>query len=433
MKILLIGGGGREDALAWALARSPSTRRLRCAPGNAGIARHAERVAIAAEDVGGVANHALRERYDLVVVGPEAPLVGGLTDRLRAAGLAVFGPSRGAAEIEGSKVFAKRFMERHGIPTARFAVFEDAGLAARYLESSEVSYPCVVKADGLAAGKGVVIAPDRETALAAASEMLAGRRFGAAGSRIVVEEMLRGREASFFVLCDGERVVELATCRDYKRASDSDRGPNTGGMGAYSPSADLTPMLRRELLDTVVAPTVRGLAAEGRPYRGVLYVGVMLTADGVRVLEYNARFGDPETQVLLPRLDGDWLPALVACATGTLAGFQPNWKHDAAVCVVMASGGYPGEYAKGARIEGVRDAESVEEVSVFHAGTAPTADGGFATAGGRVLGVTALGPTLAAARERAYEAVGRIRWENEHHRSDIALDAARDGEEGRTT
>ncbi len=425
MKVLLVGGGGREDALAWALARSPSIRLLRCAPGNAGIARHAERVPIAAEDVDRLVDHALAERYDLVVVGPEAPLVAGLADRLRDAGLAVFGPSRDAAEIEGSKVFAKRFMERHGIPTARFAVFEDAALAARYLGSSEVSFPVVVKADGLAAGKGVVIAPDRGTAAAAASEMLIGRRFGAAGSRIVVEEMLRGREASFFVLCDGERFVELATCRDYKRAEDADRGPNTGGMGTYSPSVDLLPAVRRQLLDSIVARTVGGLASEGRPYRGVLYVGVMLTGDGPKVLEYNARFGDPETQVLVPRLDGDWLPALAACAAGTLAGLEPRWKPDAAVCVVMASGGYPGAYARGCRIEGLHEAESVPGVTVFHAGTSPTEDGGFATAGGRVLGVTALGETLAAARERAYRAAGHIRWENEHHRSDIALDAVR--------
>jgi phosphoribosylamine---glycine ligase len=432
MKILLVGGGGREDALAWALARSRSTRLLRCAPGNAGIARHAERVDIAAEDVESLASHARRERYDLVVVGPEAPLVGGLADRLRQAGLAVFGPSQGAAEIEGSKVFAKRFMERHGIPTADFEVFEDAELAARYLDSSEVSYPVVVKADGLAAGKGVVIAPDRAAAAAAATEMLVGKRFGAAGSRIVIEAMLHGREASFFVLCDGERFVELATCRDYKRAEDADRGPNTGGMGGYSPSPDLTPALRRELLDSVVAATVEGLASEGHPYRGVLYIGVMLTADGPRVLEYNARFGDPETQLLVPRLDGDWLPALAACATGTLSGFEPRWKKDAAVCVVMTSGGYPGAYAKGCRIEGIGEAESDPGVTVFHAGTSQTEDGGFATAGGRVLGVTALGPTLGAARERAYRAVGRIRWENEHHRSDIALDAEREFE-GRET
>jgi phosphoribosylamine--glycine ligase len=425
VKVLLVGGGGREDALAWALHGSPIVRVLRCAPGNAGIARHAERVPVAAEDVEALATHALGERYDLVVVGPEAPLVAGLADRLSAAGLPVFGPSSGAAEIEGSKVFAKRFMDRHGIPTARFEVFEDAGRAIRFLGSSDVSYPLVVKADGLAAGKGVVIAPDRETAAAAAADMLTHGRFGAAGARIIVEEMLRGREASFFVLCDGGRFVELATCQDYKRAEDEDRGPNTGGMGCYSPSVYLSEALRREILDTVVARTVTGLAAEGRPYRGVLYVGVMLTNEGPRVLEYNARFGDPETQVLIPRLDGDWLPALAACASGSLDGLELRWKRDAAVCVVMASGGYPGAYAKGDPIEGIREAESLPGVMVFHAGTGPAPDGGYVTAGGRVLGVTALGDTLAAARDRAYRAVGAIRWNGAHHRSDIALDAVK--------
>ena len=281
----------------------------------------------------------------------------------------------------------------------------------------------VVKADGLAAGKGVVIAPDQETAGSAATEMLTLGRFGAAGSRIVVEEMLRGREASFFALCDGERCVELAACQDYKRADDFDRGPNTGGMGAYSPSVYLSPALRRELLDSIVARTVDGLASDGRPYRGVLYVGVMLTEAGPKVLEYNARFGDPETQVLVPRLDGDWLPALAACADGTLDGIEPRWKGDVAVCVVMASGGYPGAYAKGTRIEGLREAEAVPGVTVFHAGTAPAGDGGVVTAGGRVLGVTALGKTVAVARERAYRAVEQVRFEGEHHRSDIALDA----------
>ena len=385
MKVLMIGSGGREDALAWGLRRSPHVRVLRCAPGNAGIARHAERVPIAADDVGALAGHALEERYDLVVIGPEAPLVAGLADRLRQAGLAVFGPDAGAAEIEGSKVFAKRFMDRHGIPTGKFVVFEDSGDAARYLRSSEVSYPLVVKADGLAAGKGVVIAPDFDTAAAAATDMLDGRRFGDAGERVLVEEMLFGREASFFVLSDGERFVELETCQDYKRAGDGDRGPNTGGMGTYSPSAFLSSASREHLRDAIVAPTIAGLAAEGRPFRGVLYVGVMLTDEGPKVLEYNARFGDPETQVLVPRLDGDWLAPLAACAAGNLGGVELRWKADAAVCVVMASGGYPGTYTGGKRIEGVAEAESVPGVVVFHAGTGNGDEGGYVTAGGRVL------------------------------------------------
>jgi len=367
--------------------------------------------------------HALAERYDLTVVGPEAPLVAGLADRLREHGLAVFGPSAAASRIEGSKAFAKRFMDRHEIPSAAYRVFEAFGEAESHLRSGEIEYPLVVKADGLAAGKGVIIAQDAEQALATAEGMLSGRAFGAAGSRIVVEELLRGREASFFVLTDGTRFVELATCQDYKRAQDGDRGPNTGGMGTYSPSAYLDAGLRREIVDRVVRPTIEGLAREGHPYQGVLYCGVMLTERGPQVLEYNARFGDPETQVLLPRLDGDWLPVLHACATGRLEESELRWKSEAAVCVVMSSGGYPGDYRKGLSIEGTEEAAALEGVIVFHAGTALDPAGSLVTAGGRVLGVTALGRTLAAARDRAYEAVARIRWEGEHHRTDIALDA----------
>jgi phosphoribosylamine--glycine ligase len=423
MKVLLVGGGGREDALAWALARSPEIRTLRCAPGNAGIARHAERVAIASDDVEALFAHALSERYDLVVVGPEAPLVLGLADRLEAAGIAVFGPSAAAARLEGSKVFAKEFMARHAIPTAAFRVFGDAGECTRYLLSDEAAYPLVVKADGLAAGKGVVIAPDPETAVETAEGMLSGRDFGDAGRRVVIEEMLRGREASFFCLCDGERFVELAPCQDYKRVGDADTGPNTGGMGTYSPSAHLGDDHRAFLRDRVVAPLLSGMAAEGHPFRGVLFVGVMLTVDGPRVLEFNARFGDPETQVLIPRLDGDWLPLLRAAAAGDLRGVTARFRPDAAVCVVMTAAGYPGKYAKGTPISGLDDAHALEGVVVFHAGTETDASGRVVTNGGRVLGVTALGADVAHARSRAYEAVACIRWEGEHHRSDIASDA----------
>ena len=429
MKVLIIGSGGREHALAWALHRSPEVELLRCAPGNAGIARDAEPVSIKADDIDALVEHATAERYDLVVVGPEAPLVAGLTDRLADAGVPVFGSSAAAAEIEGSKVFAKQFMQRHGIPTAPFRVFDDVDAASSYLRSDDADYPLVVKADGLAAGKGVILADDRETALGAAEGMLSGRSFGAAGSRIVVEQMLHGREASFFVLSDGERFVELATCQDYKRALDGDGGLNTGGMGTYSPSAYLDGSTRARILETIVSPTVAGLAKEGRPYRGVLYCGLMLAEDGPQVLEFNARFGDPESQALFPRLDGDWLPLLRACAVGNLCDLMPRWTPRASACVVMTSGGYPGSYPKGLPIEGIDRAEELDDVVVFHAGTARDEQGRLVTAGGRVLGVTALGDTLAAARERAYEAVGRIRWENEHHRSDIALDAVRLGVE----
>ena len=430
MKVLLVGGGGREAAFAWAFRRSPLLTELACAPGNAGIERHARRVRLAPEDTEALVTHAIAEAYDLVVIGPEAPLVSGLADRLREAGLDTFGPSAAAAMIEGSKAFSKEFMARHGIPTAAFRVFEDAAEASRYLLSNEAAYPLVVKADGLAAGKGVVIAQDPASAVDTAKHMISDGAFGAAGRRIVVEELLQGREASFFVLADGTTSLELASCQDYKRAENADSGPNTGGMGTYSPSVWLDDATTRILRETVVRPTVRGLAAEGRPFRGVLFIGVMLTDAGPKVLEYNARFGDPETQVLVPRLEGDWLAVLRACSRGELAGVSLRWRDGAAVCVVMSSGGYPGAYAKGIPIEGLDDAERLADVMVFHAGTERDASGRLVTAGGRVLGVTAIGRDLAAARDRAYEAVACVRWTGEHHRLDIAADAIAKAERG---
>lgn len=423
MQVLLIGSGGREHALAWAIARSPLLTRLRALPGSDGMADSADLVPGDPTDLETILEHVRNEKYDLVVVGPEAPLVAGLADRLAELGIPVFGPSARAAELEGSKVFSKRFMQRHGIPSAEFEVFDDLDTARRYLTAPTTVYPLVVKADGLAAGKGVILADDAATALSAAEEMVSGRAFGKAGRRIVVEECLQGREASFFVLCDGSEFVELATCQDYKRANDGDHGPNTGGMGSYSPSVFLDESLRRTIVSTIVAPTVAGLAAEERPYRGVLYVGVMLTETGPQVLEYNVRFGDPETQVLMPRLDGDWLELLAACAGDKLAGRRPVWKSDAAVCVVLASGGYPGAYRRGAAIDGLDAAAAIDGCVVFHAGTRAGQQGGLVTAGGRVLGVTALGRDLGAARRRAYEAVSLIGWEGEHHRNDIAADA----------
>jgi len=425
LNVLLVGGGGREHALAWALSRSPSLGRLDVAPGNGGMADQGRLLDLAADDVDELVSRATREAYDLVVVGPEAPLVAGLADRLAAAGIPVFGPSARAAELEGSKVFAKRFMSRHGIPTAAFEVFEDLAEASAYLRSGERQFPLVIKADGLAAGKGVVIAHDVAAAVGAAETMLSGRSFGEAGRRIVVEDCLVGREVSFFVLADGRDFVELATCQDYKRAEDGDAGPNTGGMGAYSPSVFLDSDRRRLIVDSIVRPTLEGLAHDERPYRGVLYVGIMLTASGPRVLEYNVRFGDPETQVLVPRLDGDWLEVLHAAATGALGRDRLRFKPEAAVCVVMAAGGYPGPYDKGAPIEGLERAGALEGVVVFHAGTRRDATGRIVTAGGRVLSVTALGADLAAARRRAYEAVDCIHWSGERHRRDIAQDALR--------
>lgn len=431
MNVLLIGSGGREAALAWALAKSPRVDRLDCAPGNAGIGAHARCLPLAADDLDAIVARARAERYGLAVVGPEAPLVAGLADRLNDAGVPVFGASARAAAIEGSKIFSKEFMRRHDIPTAPFRVFDDFPAARDWLESDAARYPLVVKADGLAAGKGVILADDREAAVRAARGMLDQRIFGAAGARILVEDRLRGREVSVFAVTDGERVVELATCQDYKRALDGDRGLNTGGMGTYSPSAYLDDATRRRIHDAIVLPTVRGMAAEDRVYRGVLYVGLMLTEDGPRVLEYNARFGDPEAQVLLPRLDGDWFDVLHACATGSLDEAPLRWKDDAAVCVVLASGGYPESYPRGLPIDGLDEAAAEPGVLLFHAGTARDDDGRTVTAGGRVLGITALGPDLETARERAYAAVAHVRWDGAHHRTDIALDAVRRLQENR--
>lgn len=423
MRILVIGSGGREHALCHALARSARVETLRCAPGNAGIARDAELVDIAADDLGALEAHAVGERYDLVVIGPEAPLVAGLADRLGDAGLSVFGPRASAARLEGSKIFAKEFMTRHRIPTASYRVFDDLEAATSYLGSAEARYPCVLKADGLAAGKGVLIVDDADAAVRGARAMLEERRFGDAGARILVEECLVGREASFFALCDGSGFVSLAACQDYKRAHDGDRGPNTGGMGTYSPSAYVDDALAARIAETIVEPTVRGLAAEGAEYRGVLFVGLMLTAKGPEVLEYNCRFGDPETQVLVPRLDGDWAEVLDACATGRLGSVTVGFRPEAAVCVVMAAGGYPGDYVKGAAITGLEEAAEAPGVTVYHAGTRSGAGGGIETSGGRVLGVTALGGSLTDARRRAYDAVDKIDWDGARCRRDIAADA----------
>lgn len=426
MKVLVLGGGGREHALGLALHRSPGVSALHALPGNPGLA------AIATCHEGGVTDGArVREvareiGADLVVIGPEAPLAAGVADLLRDDGVAVFGPSRAAAAIEASKGFARAFMDRHGIPGARFAVFDSAETALAYVAS--VPLPTVVKADGLAAGKGVVVAHERAEAEAAVRAMMADDLFGEAGHRVVIEEFLDGEEVSVFALTDGEHVVTLAPSQDHKAALDGDRGPNTGGMGAYAPWTGTSDAFEREVLDRVIRPAVRGLAAEGTPFVGCLYAGLMITADGPRVVEFNARLGDPETQVVLPLLDEDLGRLLHDAATGSLDERPLRRRAGTAVSVVLASGGYPGAYEKGLPIHGVDEADAQTDTWVIHAGTTRDDDGTLRTAGGRVLAVTALGPDVAGARARAYAGVERVRFDGVHARTDIAARAlGRDG------
>jgi len=415
MKVLVVGSGGREHALCWAIAGSPLVDGVWCAPGNAGIARDATCVDIRADDVPALVRFARDNAADLVVVGPEAPLVAGLVDALEAAGVKAFGPTAAAAVLEGSKAFSKDFCIRHGIPTAAYGRFTDAAAAKAFIAARGA--PIVVKADGLAAGKGVIIAGTTAEAAAAVDDMLVANRFGAAGAEVVVEEFLDGEEASFFALCDGDTAIPFGSAQDHKRVGDGDTGPNTGGMGAYSPAPCVTPQVAQFAMERIVMPTVRGMKAEGRPYKGILFCGLMLTADGPKLLEYNARFGDPECQVLMPRLRSDVLPALLAACDGVLDAFDVRWHDLAALCVVMAANGYPGDYAKGSEIRGLERAES-DDVVVFHAGT-QAQDGRIVAAGGRVLGVTATAPTLAEAQRRAYAAVDRIDWPGGFCRRDI--------------
>ncbi len=414
MKILVVGGGGREHALCHALARSRRVSALYCAPGNAGIATVARCLAPAAGDVEALVETAREHAIDLVVVGPEGPLVAGLVDRLEAEGVPAFGPSAAAAALEGSKGFAKDLCAKYGIPTAAYARFADPVEAKAHIRRRGA--PVVVKADGLAAGKGVVVADDVETALAAVDRL--SESLGRAAAEIVVEDRLEGEEASFFALVDGERALPLAAAQDHKRVGEGDTGPNTGGMGAYSPAPAVGDALCAEIMARIVTPTVRAMAAEGRPFKGVLYCGLMLTEDGPQVLEYNVRFGDPEAQVLLPRLESDLVDALLAAREGALDRIALRWRDEAALCVVMASRGYPGSYEKGSEIRGIEAAEALDGVTVFHAGTRRE-NGRLIAAGGRVLGVTALGPTIAEARARAYAAVDAIDWPEGFCRRDI--------------
>jgi len=419
MRILLVGGGGREHALAWAIAASPLCTTLFCAPGNAGIAREATCVPVAAEDVDGLVTFARNEAIDFVVVGPEAPLVAGLVDRLTEAGIKAFGPTAAAAALEGSKGFTKDLCAKYDIPTARYRRFTDATEAKAYVAIEGA--PIVVKADGLAAGKGVVVAATVEEAQSAVDTMLTEGGFGAAGASIVVEECLVGPELSFFALCDGETALPLATARDHKRAFDNDEGPNTGGMGAVSPHPLATPELEARIMAEIVQPTLRAMEAEGTPFRGILFAGLMLTERGPQLIEHNVRFGDPECETLLPRLNSDLLTALIAAADGELRHLTLRWRPEAAVTVVMAANGYPGAYKKGSPIRALDQAGQVPGTIVFHAGTTAEADGAVTAQGGRVLAVTALGADIAEARSRAYQAVDRIDWPEGFCRRDIAV------------
>jgi phosphoribosylamine--glycine ligase len=415
MNILLLGSGGREHALAWKMAASPLVEKLYCAPGNAGIAQEAEIVALDPADHAAVIAFCKANRIDLVVVGPEAPLCAGVVDDLEAAGIKAFGPSKAAARLEGSKGFTKDICRKHNIPTAAYERFTSAEPAKAYLRKHGA--PIVVKADGLAAGKGVVVAETIEQALEAIDMMFKGG-LGAAGAEVVIEEFLEGEEASFFALCDGTTAIPLASAQDHKRAFDNDQGPNTGGMGAYSPAPVMTPQMTRRTMTEIIEPTMRAMVEMGAPYKGVLFAGLMITRDSPKLIEYNVRFGDPETQVLMLRLMSDLVPALLAARDGVLKDFNLRWYDEAALTVVMAAKGYPGDYAKGSVIEGLDAAAQVEGAEIFHAGT-KAADGKILANGGRVLNVCGTGKTVAQAQQRAYAAVDRINWPGGFCRRDI--------------
>ena len=417
MKILVVGSGGREHALCWAIAASPLVDRLWCAPGNAGIAGDAECVGIAAGDVDGLAGFARDHAVDLVVIGPEAPLAAGLADRLEALGIRAFGPGADAATLEASKGFMKDLCARHGIPTASYGRFSEPEGAKAHIAAAGA--PIVVKADGLAAGKGVIICSSTAEAERAVDDMLTEGAFGAAGREIVIEEFLEGEELSFFALVDGEHALPLASAQDHKRVGDGDTGPNTGGMGAYSPAPACTEEIAAAAMDTIIHPTVRAMKAEGRPYRGILYAGLILAEDGPRLLEFNVRFGDPECQVLMPRLASDIVPALVAACDGELGNFDLRWRDEAALTVVMATRGYPGPVDAGSAIRGLDEAAETEGVTIFHAATARGETGEMVSSGGRVLGVTAVAETVAEAQRRAYRAIDRIDWPDGFCRRDI--------------
>jgi len=420
MRVLIVGGGGREHALVWKIIQSPMVERIYCAPGNAGIARLARCVDIGVTDLERLSRFTLEQGIDLTVVGPELPLTMGIVDLFASRGLRAFGATKKASEIEGSKAFCKELLKRHGIPSAKYGIFHDRDEAAAYIRSKEG--PIVVKADGLAAGKGVIVAQTEKEALEALDRILVAKDFGSAGDRVVVEECVRGEEASFLVFTDGETVVPMVSSQDHKCIYDNDQGPNTGGMGAYSPAPVVTAEVHQRIIEGIMIPVIRGMAAEGRTYRGVLYGGLMIEEGKPFVLEFNARFGDPELQPILMRMRSDIVPLLMACIDGTLRGMEIEWDSRAAVCVVMSSQGYPGAYEKGKVIEGLDAAASMDDVFVFHAGTDRQGES-IVTSGGRVLGVTALGHGISQAIEKAYQTVEKVRWEGVHYRKDIGKKA----------
>lgn len=417
MKVLLVGGGGREHALAWAMSKSPKLTKLYAAPGNAGIADCAECLEIGAEDLDAICAAVAELEIEFVVVGPEAPLVAGLADRIDAMGIPVFGPSAAAAEIEGSKGMMKDLLAKYGIPTADYERFDEPDAAKEYIRIK--NHPVVVKADGLAAGKGVILSHTLNEAYAAVDQIMIEEAFGDAGAEIVIEEFLIGEEASFFALCDGTRAIPLAGAQDHKQVHDGDHGPNTGGMGAYTPAPVLDDAMQKRIMDEIITPTVEAMAKEGKPYRGVLFAGLMIGEDGPKVIEFNARFGDPECQPIMVRLKSDALEMLLAAATGELDKIKLNWDPRPALTVVMAAEGYPGHYLKGTEIKGVADAEALDGVTVFHAGTVRGDDGRLLASGGRVLGITALGKTVEDAQKLAYRAVDAIDWPKGFCRRDI--------------
>ena len=420
MKILVVGSGGREHALVWKIAQSPKVKKIFCAPGNAGIASLAECVPISSDDIKSLLEFAKKENIALTIVGPEAPLSNGITDLFEAAGLKIFGSSGKASELESSKCFSKELMIKYGIPTAAGKIFSNYKQAANYIRKTKA--PCVVKADGLAAGKGVVVCSTEKEALDALDDIMVKRSFGDAGKRVVIEELLAGEEASFIAFTDGKTVLPLPSSQDHKAIFDNDQGPNTGGMGAYSPAPVVTSDIHQKAMEQVVQRAVDGMAAEGCPYQGILYAGLMIKDGEVKTLEFNARFGDPECQPLLMRMKSDLLPLLIAVADKNLAGHSIEWNDQAAVCVVMAAKGYPGDYPKGDIITGIEVASKLDGVTVFHAGTSEK-DGQIITAGGRVLGVTGLGNGVVDAIKKAYTGVDKISWRGVQYRKDIGKKA----------
>lgn len=417
MKVLVIGSGGREHALVWKISQSPRVTKIYCAPGSAAIAELAECVAINVEQIDSLAEFAAKEKIDLTVVGPELPLTLGIANLFESRGLRIFGPNKAAAQLEGSKAFAKEILAENQIPTAAFGTFTDAALAKRYMARQKPPY--VIKADGLAAGKGVMICTSQREAEAAINDILVGKVFGAAGDKVVVEEFLDGEEASFMVLTDGQHVLPLASSQDHKRVFDNDEGPNTGGMGAYSPAPVVTSAVHEQILREALIPLLAGLTKKHIRYRGVIYVGLMIGKDGPKVLEFNARFGDPECQPIMMRLKSDLIPLLDATIDGTLDQVQPEWHDDPALCVVLTANGYPGAYDKGKEIHGLDQLKNWTNGFVFHAGTTKEKDR-WLTTGGRVLGVTGRGKTIADAVKEVYRAVGVISWDGMHYRKDIA-------------